>query len=1093
MMPSINKESSFKIPEHVTLSLGRAQKRYQILHAHKEFGEARGFDMRQASRENFAGVRQRLRDGLKAPGMAAPSVPRVHEAAPKDTLLTSLEADAFVFILENLAVQHASSSFAQCDGRLLSLKQRERRDMRVGDRHTPTIWHDDDNVFLTLGFGAHAPVRFLLNESNLEVFNLPLEVTYAKKPELLEGLWVSPHYTRIEENYQEPRKYFATTGFEFFMDKKSESMRYVYTRADATRTERTFKLRDMALVGDHVGPGLAYLFLEHLRYIGEPYRSETLKAFVDPGLSQNAKFALAGAAMAHLLSPEVFPEAKVPVQLPLDQDLGTIKSIEPSYFNNWLRNNKDKKFHEKFDLAVRFGDLKAIEKAICRVNWKTIRSAELYAQLFSEYDSKPSNMDAFLRTVRNDARPAQRKPETVGMILALYIKHNVTAFGEDIASDALHFAIKHHAAPAVVDQLLAARFPDPRDPRIEVRAIPSSNNLVQAVKTPGMLAVYAKHGMLLEPHSQTVLKSYLEDVFENDSCLTPKSLGPEFQMLVDHGGIPSGPNAVFEVLFCILKANDPDAFADILAKSALTPASERPYGANGTMYTPEGQTLLHLAANAGRPEILSQLIAFGCDVNARTESNCSPYGYTVERIRVLKINIADAEQTADARELAHGTIKNLEACQRLLCEGGAVPDAEGWEISNNPRAAIVTVAVTGIGRDGRTKVLMGLPRDQEPDTKPGKGVWQLPNGSKESAGGDLVTNARLMLQYQTGITGPALDRVLPDKTKPVLRLKHESVSGTIIAYSLFHVDIGADIDFLNLNSGFNWTRVAVVDVDSPHVNASRGAAEVIKASVKKFYGEAIRGIQLQYDGNYMIVAALQSGKLGEAKALVTEGARLSHLMHGSALLAAVKSGEVEAVEWVLALGAKPKAAAFGAARAPSHEAILDALIERVTPQDPEFQQAVLEAHDTSQTSALAASKLVAHALNAENPGRASNNALVAAAAHKLWKAADEVWTKHIAPALAEQTKSRYRDADTENSRLLLLRKDEGRYGMIGFFPDDALVAKLKGWANDAREAGQLDVANRLDSMANVKGFGFNIAPARRNHFWRRLWYRFRKI
>ncbi|HET6347100.1 MAG TPA: hypothetical protein VFH51_19350, partial [Myxococcota bacterium] len=117
-------DSTPAVPEGVKQTLLRGQRRFQIRRAHDEYGEARGFDMRQASNANFQQVRKNLRDGLSSPRVS--SAPPVPEARPGDSLLTHLEAEAFTFILENLTLRHASRNFAACDGTLLSLKQRER-------------------------------------------------------------------------------------------------------------------------------------------------------------------------------------------------------------------------------------------------------------------------------------------------------------------------------------------------------------------------------------------------------------------------------------------------------------------------------------------------------------------------------------------------------------------------------------------------------------------------------------------------------------------------------------------------------------------------------------------------------------------------------------------------------------------------------------------------------------------------------------------------------------------------------------------------------------------------------------------------------
>ncbi|HET6346196.1 MAG TPA: hypothetical protein VFH51_14775, partial [Myxococcota bacterium] len=321
--PAAANDGAPAVPERVKASLLRAQRRYQVRRAHAEYGEARGFDMRAASHANFAKVRQNLRASLAEPTRAVARAPRVAEARPGDTLLTHLEAEAFAFVLENLSLRHASASFEACNGTLLSLKQRERTG-GVPERHTPTTLHDDDNVFFVLGLGDHATPRFLLGGHTMEVYTLPLEKAYATRPELLEGLWVGPHYTRIAQSFQQPQLDFADAGFELFMDQETETTRFVYSRPGEPAEERVQTLKDMILIGDQVGPGIGFRFLEHLRHIGDPYRTNLLQTLADAQAPQALKLKVANAAMSSLMAGEVYPEAKVPVSVEIDRALGSV-------------------------------------------------------------------------------------------------------------------------------------------------------------------------------------------------------------------------------------------------------------------------------------------------------------------------------------------------------------------------------------------------------------------------------------------------------------------------------------------------------------------------------------------------------------------------------------------------------------------------------------------------------------------------------------------------------------------------------------------------------------------------------------------------
>ncbi|HET6343999.1 MAG TPA: ankyrin repeat domain-containing protein, partial [Myxococcota bacterium] len=697
-------EGPSALPENVKASLLRAQRRYQIRRAHAEYGEARGFDMRAASHVNFAQVRQNLRTGLTAPSSAAAGTPPVAEAKPGDTLLTHLEGEAFAFILENLSLRHASASFSACDGTLLSLKQRERTGV-VNERHTPTILHDDDNVFFVLGLGDHATPRFLLGSHTMEVYTLPLEKAYAKRPELLEGLWVGPHYTRIIQSFQQPRLDLEGAGFELCMDKETETTRFVYSRRGEPVQERVQSLKDMILIGDEVGPGIAFRLLEHLRHIGDPYRTHLLQTLADPATPQEHKLQVANVAMSSLMAGEVYPEAKVPVSVPLDQELGSVVPVPQD--RSWTRlqvrthrsgRPKYKYVDESVDLCIRAGDLGGLEKIVKAVDWKSVRSADLYARVFAQYDPEPEGMALLHRAVRGDLgwKP---KPGVGDKLLDLLVKHGVTAFGDDFTPDALDLAMKYHATPAQIDKLLGATFEHPCDPSIKVRAATAHiDHLEAAVGRPGLLEVFARHGARLEPHARALLREYLDGVYQRSEtdCIDPAPLGPEFSLLLDRGGLPADPSGAFGVLQRLIVANDPEAFARILARAGVPPDAAAAMGHRGTAYHPDGTTLLHLAAAHGRPEILRHTIAHGCAVDGRNELGYSSVDRATLQLHALRHKLAGDPLGAPQRALIERHISKIEQCRRILIAAGATPSpADLTTKTTSAHSVSVRVVVTG--------------------------------------------------------------------------------------------------------------------------------------------------------------------------------------------------------------------------------------------------------------------------------------------------------------------------------------------------------------------------------------------------------------
>ncbi|HET6344884.1 MAG TPA: hypothetical protein VFH51_08120, partial [Myxococcota bacterium] len=838
--------------------------------------------------------------------------------------------------------------------------------------------------------------------------------------------------------------------------------------------ERVLKLEDMIFIGDEVAPGIAFRFLEHLRHLGDPYRTGLLRVLADPQRSQADKLKLAGAAMSSLMSGEVYPEAKVPVSLPLDLQLGEMSTPAQQWPADWMRQSgggrgKPKDVAKKLELSIRYGDVATLQEIIQDVDWKVVRNAELYQRIFAYHDPIPSDMALFMRSLRRDNYTP--KPELAERLLEVLLRNKVTAFGDDFHPNALDLAMKHHASPAQIDKLLAAEFDDPRDPSITLRApVSHIDFLREAVRRPGMLAVFVKNGAHLEPHAATLMLSYLQGVYQDSDtdCIEPAALGPEFGLLLERGGLPPEAHRAFAVLQKLIVANDPEAFAQVLARAKVPADMAAPMGHVGTSYLADGTTLLHLAAVHARPEILQQLITYGCALDARSEIGMSALDRIAMRLDEVQTHLRRTDLSRGARANFEALARKLESCRTVLLEAGAAPSAKEPTLAGLPaHRALVRVVVTGRGHDGRQKVLAGRPRAQEEGVEAKDAQWTLPGGYLTPDEPTVIGTARSFLQLQTGITGPVLDEVLPESAEPVYDFRHEGVAGkAVFREHFYHVDIGARINKLRLSSGLNWAGVRVVDLETPAVPLQPAYAAVARAADAGRPADARRQLEVLHDGYYLINDAIERNDLDAAKALVAEGARLTATLRPKTLEVCCQANNLAALRWVLEMGPQVTPDVLEAALSAADLGLLEALLEHTDVQSAPYVAALKSALDTSVVSAAKVRSLVAH-LQTHPTETLSilNSTLIAAATHGLWPEAENVLAQIVPLAKAH---AEAHEDDEEGRKFALLIAEAHGDKVSNTYPERELQDALLKLAAVAREAGHADIATRLTAIGKVQ-------------------------
>jgi 8-oxo-dGTP pyrophosphatase MutT (NUDIX family) len=1078
------------LPEGVLEVLHQAEDKYRVRRAHAEMGTARGgLDIRERSRKNFEAVRRSLREGLAAPqstvrgGTSASAPPRPPEAAEGETLMTHKEAEVFERLLNAFTLRHATHALKDMGNTLLSVKQREREARAAAAatkgvaRHTPTNLHEDDSVFFVAGVGhLHSTPKFLVREHGAqpEVITIHMERAARQRPDLLQGIWVGPHLTNVEENYQHAAVDLGATRFEFFMDQASQTTRFVFKRAGQPAEETRLRFEQQIFEGPHVGPGLCYTFIDMLRRVGDPYRQHLLEALTDSAVPGQHKDQLLAAAMAHLMPGTVNLEVKVPVAVSLEgmyrpeaqprrrgeplpqppaEALIDVSRAPADGSFDWLtQDGKDR--YPKFKAAVERGRIDKVGKYLEGVDWSTIRHARLYKMLFSACGAKTAYTPFFDDQTPKVATPT---PEQAQKVLALFIERGVTAFGDDITPDALDYALHCEVSPALVDQLLRATFADRRDPRIRQRAPAGRYDiLAHALRQPGLLPVFAENGVALAPHASALLTQHIVQAFHKQrSDGGHVTLGAEFDLLLQHGaGQDMDEPAAMGVLVTLVVVDAPGALAKLLDQTCVDLRHPVPEGHScDGGYVGGGITLLHAAAAQFSVESVRTLLSRGAPVSAAQDSGLTPLGrLLLGRRQLVEVHEKRAQEgsvTPRERDNHAAMLAKSQACEALLMAAGATPPPPNFEPKVfAKRRMFVQVVMTGQDAAGKRAVVIGqlrhrsgLPSDD----------WQLPGGLMMYTDGTSEKAARRYIEEQTGLTATALARLFPGQLPKAYAFEHEGISGASrYRHDVYSVDLGPVLSTSRLDAAGDWSTLKVVPEDAaPTLLTDVSHTAIAKAVLSGDFTPLHRALALDHDSFDLLQDARKRGALKDAQALYAEGLRFSPREGELLLQQSCEANDVAFVRWYVSLGVNLDADLLEEAFPKTHGATLAALLERVDTSTRLYVDAVDRAGEQGGTPE-AATRLSQHLLANPSPYPSIyNSALLLTSRNGLWELATEL--------LQHCPGERYFAKFSRDSQ------------KIPHHATDASLARdLKAWAKAASKAGHKPLSAHLLAMVNPR-------------------------
>lgn len=150
--------------ERPTVSVRSLHNNFLINRHNERINTFLGLDIADASRRNFTRLRCQLRAGAAylQSCIVNGAVLSQQEQMAYTRMLSCQEIQLFEFITTNLTLKHATKCFDFLNGSqpMLSLKERERRQMPIQNRHTWTQYGVDDSIYFVLGIGDHQTPPF---------------------------------------------------------------------------------------------------------------------------------------------------------------------------------------------------------------------------------------------------------------------------------------------------------------------------------------------------------------------------------------------------------------------------------------------------------------------------------------------------------------------------------------------------------------------------------------------------------------------------------------------------------------------------------------------------------------------------------------------------------------------------------------------------------------------------------------------------------------------------------------------------------------------------------------------------------------------
>ena len=285
-------------------ALDRAQqKKKYIKNSYREFKLEFGIKIKDASVRNLTRLKESLGD------------------------LSSEEILLQEIITGNLTARHKTNYWQEIQtvGSLLSVREREERTQKNAVSHTNRI-AGTNNVFFTIGLGEHKTPSFLDDIKGGYIIELRLKPLFEEDNYSISGMFVSGHLSDYRQETTTRPIYMGDTFFRFTHEDLRKEKVYTYRTDGGKETVRTVPMADEIFCGKDILDGLALTFIEHLRFIGGSYRQHIFKIITNPEISTEEKIRILSIAMHYIMPGWIYPEGKIPGELPLAIENGVIQN-----------------------------------------------------------------------------------------------------------------------------------------------------------------------------------------------------------------------------------------------------------------------------------------------------------------------------------------------------------------------------------------------------------------------------------------------------------------------------------------------------------------------------------------------------------------------------------------------------------------------------------------------------------------------------------------------------------------------------------------------------------------------------------------------
>ncbi|MFI4955088.1 MAG: NUDIX domain-containing protein, partial [Gammaproteobacteria bacterium] len=247
--------------------------------------------------------------------------------------LTGAEKIIFRALIDSFTLKHATNAVTEIlqSKKIGSVHSLEKENVPV-QRHSGSKNGNSQSVFFVFGIGDHKTPKFI--ESATHEITIDLKKLLQKNPDAARRLWVSSH----GDEFLDQRTYLYMIGNAKLVIKYNENKSKSYLISlpgSADTIEHTVQFQDEVFSGYDVSAGVAFKFLQLLRWLGGASNPEIKKLYEYAEGSMPAFMSKLEMLFTSLMPGDVYPEAKIVKDLTIDPEYFHIIKRSGAAFADW--------------------------------------------------------------------------------------------------------------------------------------------------------------------------------------------------------------------------------------------------------------------------------------------------------------------------------------------------------------------------------------------------------------------------------------------------------------------------------------------------------------------------------------------------------------------------------------------------------------------------------------------------------------------------------------------------------------------------------------------------------------------------------------